>query len=48
MTNLAESELTIILTGFGPFGLFDYNPSEKVVQRIAKEGTVFGYTDKLY
>nr|CRZ23782.1 Bm5095 [Brugia malayi] len=38
MTNLTESEFTIVLTGFGPFGFFDNNPSEKVVQRIANEG----------
>ncbi|VDK75026.1 unnamed protein product [Litomosoides sigmodontis] len=38
MTDLAEAEFTIILTGFGPFQLFDSNPSEKVVQRIAEEG----------
>ncbi|KAL3997629.1 Pyroglutamyl peptidase family protein [Acanthocheilonema viteae] len=38
MTDLTESELTIVITGFGPFQLFDNNPSEKVVRRIAKEG----------
>lgn len=42
MTNLAEPELTIVLTGFGPFRPFDNNPSEKVVQQIAKEGIVNG------
>uniref|UniRef100_A0A1I8EXN3 Pyroglutamyl-peptidase I n=1 Tax=Wuchereria bancrofti TaxID=6293 RepID=A0A1I8EXN3_WUCBA len=38
MTNLTESKFTIVLTGFGPFGLFNNNPSEKVVRRIANEG----------
>uniref|UniRef100_A0A8R1XMY9 Pyroglutamyl-peptidase I n=1 Tax=Onchocerca volvulus TaxID=6282 RepID=A0A8R1XMY9_ONCVO len=38
MTHLVEPELTIVLTGFGPFQLFDSNPSEKVAQRIVEEG----------
>ncbi|VDO46394.1 unnamed protein product [Onchocerca flexuosa] len=38
MTHLVEPEFTIVLTGFGPFQLYDSNPSEKVVQRIVKEG----------
>uniref|UniRef100_A0A0R3RFM7 Pyroglutamyl-peptidase 1 n=1 Tax=Elaeophora elaphi TaxID=1147741 RepID=A0A0R3RFM7_9BILA len=38
MANVAEPELTIVLTGFGPFGLHNSNPSEKVVRRIAEEG----------
>ncbi|CAG9534856.1 unnamed protein product, partial [Cercopithifilaria johnstoni] len=38
MTNLAESQLTVVLTGFGPFGFFDNNPSEEVVRLLAKDG----------
>ncbi|KAM3721975.1 Pyroglutamyl-peptidase [Dirofilaria immitis] len=38
MIHLAEPELTIILTGFGPFQSYDSNPSEEVVEQIAKEG----------
>ncbi|EFO17684.2 hypothetical protein LOAG_10815 [Loa loa] len=38
MTNLVQPKLTIVITGFGPFGQFDSNPSEKVVRLIAEEG----------
>lgn len=39
-----NQKITIVLTGFGPFGTFSENPSERIVRQLTAEGNCFKFS----